>query len=79
MPNLNRFKDSIAKIGEHYSEFLVIVKAEDGVLIYRHTDKTWGIGAASRYMGIMMEEERVRTEEGMCQSEPDDPDVEAPA
>lgn len=45
-----RFKESVSAFAEHHAEFLIVAKTGSGNLLWKASDKTWGIGAASRYI-----------------------------
>ena len=51
-PQYNRFLDMVAKSGEHFQEYLVIVKTPTGNIDWRSSDKTWAMGATSRYLEL---------------------------
>lgn len=51
-PAHERFLDSCAKVGEHFPEFLMIVKTDEGFMDWRSSDKTWAMGAAERYLNL---------------------------
>lgn len=58
-PEYKLFLDMIAKTGEHFEEYLVIVKAKDEMIDWRSSDKTWAMGAAERYLNIGHAEDEV--------------------
>lgn len=39
-----------AMCGEHFSDYLIIVRPDSKGLAWRSSNTTWGIGAASRYI-----------------------------
>lgn len=53
------FLDMVAKTGEHFPEYIVIVKTHNGNLDWRSSDKTWAMGAAERYLNICHEEDGI--------------------
>lgn len=50
---IEKFKQDLAKFSGNYLEFLVIVKRKDGNLNWKSTDKTWALGAVTRYLECM--------------------------
>jgi hypothetical protein len=42
----------VAKSGEHFQEYIVIVKTPNGTLDWRSSDKSWAMGAAERYLNL---------------------------
>lgn len=51
-PSYSRFLDMVAKSGEHFEDYLLIVKTNNGTLDWRSSDKTWAMGAAERYLNL---------------------------
>lgn len=51
-PGYKRFLDMVAKSGEHFEDYLLIVKTNNGTLDWRSSDKTWAMGAAERYLNL---------------------------
>lgn len=51
-PLYNDFLDMVAKSGEHFEDYLLIVKTNNGTLDWRSSDKTWAMGAAERYINL---------------------------
>lgn len=51
-PGYKRFLDMVAKSGEHFQEYIVIVKTPNGTLDWRSSDKSWAMGAAERYLNL---------------------------
>ena len=55
---LEKFKTDVARFSGNYNEFLVIVKAKNGNLQWKSSDKTWAMGAAARYLNCIDEVDR---------------------
>lgn len=58
-PDHQKFLDFVAKSGEHFQEYVVIVKAPGGTIDWRSSDKTWAMGAASRYLELCHGEDNI--------------------
>jgi hypothetical protein len=58
-PNYARFLDMVAKSGEHFGDYLLIVKTNNGILDWRSSDKTWALGAAQRFINLGHAEDEV--------------------
>lgn len=56
-----KFLDTVAQSGEHFSEYMVLVKTPSGTLDWRASDKTWAMGAARRYLSICKVEDEMMT------------------
>jgi hypothetical protein len=48
-----------ALAGEHFADYLVLVRVGDGV-IWRRSDDTWALGAAKRFDACKDEDDRER-------------------
>lgn len=55
----DKFLDMVARGGEHFSEYLMIVKTSAGSLDWRSSDKTWAMGAAERYLNLGLSEDDI--------------------
>jgi len=55
---VEKFKMDLAKFSGNYPDFLVIVTTTSGRLLWKSTNKTWGIGAATRYLNSTDEWDR---------------------
>jgi hypothetical protein len=49
----------VAKSGEHFGDYLLIVKTNNGILDWRSSDKTWALGAAQRFINLGHAEDEV--------------------
>lgn len=58
-PNFSRFLDMVAKSGEHFDDYLLIVKTNNGTLDWRSSDKSWAMGAAERYLNLCHAEDQI--------------------
>lgn len=58
-PIYARFLDMVAKSGEHFQEYVVIVKTPNGSLDWRSSDKTWAMGATARYLELAHGEDHI--------------------
>lgn len=58
-PNYRHFLDMVAKSGEHFQEYVVIVKTPNGTIDWRSSDKTWAMGAAERYLNLCHAEDDI--------------------
>ena len=61
------FDDIAAKIGEHFSDYVLIVRTKDGGVQWRGSNATWTIGAMrgriNRIEEREREDERIRIED----------------
>lgn len=58
-----KFKDLVSQIGEHFSDFVLIVCKDNG-LNWRMSDRTFALGACLRLnTRLQMEDELAMTEE----------------
>lgn len=57
MPMDRDFENACALIEEHCIEYLVIAKYGNG-LVWKESNATFGVGAATRYLASMDERER---------------------
>ena len=55
----SRFLDMVSKTGEHFEEYIVIVKAPNGTLDWRSSDKSWAMGATERYLNLCHAEDEI--------------------
>ena len=55
---INEIERDTAMLRERNAEYLVIVKNSNGELCWKASDKTWGLGAATRYIEFGLEVER---------------------
>ena len=55
---LQKFKNDVARFSGNYLEFIVIVKRKDGNLNWKSSDKTWAMGAVTRYLNCTDEWDR---------------------
>ena len=58
MDEMDRFEDFGARCSEHFREFLLLVKTKDGRMFWKSSDKTWAMGAATRYLNCSDETDR---------------------
>lgn len=54
----NKMRDMAAKVGEHFSDYLIIVRVKDG-LNWRMSDRTFALGALNRLSVRLSEEDRL--------------------
>lgn len=59
-PEFQVLDNFASRLGEHYSEFVVVVKGKTGLLT-RTSDRTWALGAVRR-TEIMLDE-KIRQDE----------------
>ncbi len=55
---LEQFKKDVARFSGNYTQFLIIAST-DGQLLWKSTDETWAVGAASRFLNIKNEHDRL--------------------
>lgn len=55
---LEQFKKDVSRFSGNYTQFLIIASTE-GQFLWKTTDETWGIGAATRYLKIKAEHDRL--------------------
>lgn len=48
-----RFDDLAARVGEHFSDFVIIVRRKDGNVSWRASDPMWADGACRQYSGYV--------------------------
>lgn len=58
-PEMKRFDAEITRIGERYEQYLLIVRTEGGQMMWKSRDKTWAVGAATRYLNCTEELDRI--------------------
>lgn len=51
-------RDIASNIGERWSDYLVIVRSK-GDFMWKHSDPTWGLGAAERYSASIKDKELI--------------------
>lgn len=56
---VEKFAGIVSRLAEHHDSFLVVAKGNNGGLLIRTNDRTWGIGAASRYLNLMNDEDKI--------------------
>lgn len=62
--DVSRLRKIAAQVGEHFGDFLIVARCRDG-MIWKHSDPTWGVGAAERYTGIIKDQaliERIQSQ-----------------
>lgn len=59
-----KFLDDVSRVGEHFEEFLLIVKPSRGNIDWRSSDRTWAVGAAERYLNVCHAEDDEGTRRG---------------
>lgn len=57
MDQKEKFSEMKAKLGEFFDDYLLIVRANDGMW-WRASDESWGIGAAKRYISHVADQDR---------------------
>ena len=58
-----RLNSLCANLGEHFEDFLVVVRPRRRTISWRSSDATWAIGAADRYIsGVRMSDNLVQEE-----------------
>lgn len=64
------FKDTVARLSEHFGDYLVIVRQPDG-LLWRMSDRTFASGASQRLMVRLASEDQLamRPPKGECDDE----------
>lgn len=53
------FWDLVAKLGEHYQDFVIMARDRKNRLLWKTSDKSWALGAMTRYMNCIDEWDRV--------------------
>ena len=53
-----RIRDLAAQVGEHFSDFILVVRIKDG-LNWRMSDRTFAIGACKRLMTRLQTEDEL--------------------
>lgn len=48
-----------ARLGEHYTDYLVIARTKDGKIAFRPSDMTWAIGACQRFLNYACDAQEV--------------------
>jgi hypothetical protein len=66
--DIARFDQVSALVGEHFRDYVLMARDEKNRLIWKSSDKTWAVGAMSRYMNSLDEwdrdDERQKKENG---------------
>lgn len=60
MSDIEIIKGVCARLGEHYDEYLIVVKSKDGKIAFRPSDCTWAMGAAMRFLDYMASAQEVK-------------------
>lgn len=55
---LEKFKNDVAYLGEHYPDYVIIVKARDTRVFWKSSDRIWSSGAMMRYQRFIDETDR---------------------
>lgn len=65
---MEKMDDICAQAGEHFGDYLVIVRTKKK-FGFRTSDLCWGIGGARRFLDEMKEQERIKIEDAMRQED----------
>lgn len=57
-PEVERFRDLAARVGEKYADFVIMVRDSKNRLIWKSSERSWAIGAMSRYINSLDEWDR---------------------
>lgn len=49
----DRLRDICSRVGEHFQDYVVIIRTEDGNVSWRASDPTWAEGAARRFFNYV--------------------------
>jgi hypothetical protein len=67
-PEMEKLRNVSAKIGEHFADFLLVVRINDGFM-FKHSDKVWGLGAAEIYSAAIKDQGLINRIEQMERDE----------
>lgn len=53
MAEEDTFRDITSTLGEHFTDYLVIGRLNNGGMVWRASNTNWAVGAAERYQCFM--------------------------